>query len=87
MAVVPELDPFSPANGFAEPPASSTYSEDFLARYRAAQHDRVARIDAIGRRDVLEVAAELVRSPRTLSAVGPFDGRDFESHLPAMAAR
>jgi hypothetical protein len=49
MAVVPELDPFSPANGFAEPPASSTYSEDFLARYRAAQHDRVARIDAIAR--------------------------------------
>ena len=26
-------------------------------------------------------------SPRTMSAVGPFDGRDFESHLPAMAAR
>jgi hypothetical protein len=49
MSVVPDLDPFSPANGFAEPPASSTYSEEFLARYRAAQHDRVARIDAVAR--------------------------------------
>jgi hypothetical protein len=49
MSVVPELDPFSPANGFAEPPASSTYSEEFLARYHAAQRDRVARIDAVAR--------------------------------------
>jgi hypothetical protein len=49
MSVVPELDPFSPANGFAEPPASSAYTKDFLARYRAAQHARVARIDATAR--------------------------------------
>jgi len=49
MSVVPELDPFSPANGFAEPPASSTYSGEFLARYQAAQRDRVARIDAVAR--------------------------------------
>lgn len=49
MSVVPELDPFSPANGFAEPPASSAYTEEFLARYRAAQRDRVARIDAVAR--------------------------------------
>jgi hypothetical protein len=49
MSVVPELDPFSPANGFAEPPASSAYAAGFLARYRAAQRDRVARIDAFAR--------------------------------------
>jgi hypothetical protein len=49
MSVVPDLDPYSPANGFAEPPASSTYDEEFLARYRAAQRDRVARIDAVAR--------------------------------------
>jgi hypothetical protein len=47
--VVPELDPFSPANGFAEPPASSAYTGESPARYEAAQHDRVARIDAIAR--------------------------------------
>jgi len=49
MSVVPELDPFSPANGFAVPPASSAYPQEFLARYRAAQRDRVARIDAVAR--------------------------------------
>jgi hypothetical protein len=49
MSVVPDLDPFSPANGFAEPPASSVYTEEFLARYRTAQRDRVARIDAVAR--------------------------------------
>ena len=49
MSVVPDLDPYRPANGFAEPPASSAYTEEFLARYRAAQRDRVARIDAVAR--------------------------------------
>lgn len=40
-----DLDPFSPANGFAEPPATSSYAPDFVARYRAAQAERVRRID------------------------------------------
>jgi predicted Zn-dependent peptidase len=47
----------------------------------------LAHIDRVSRADVLEVAAELVRAPRTLTAVGPFDARDFESHQPALAAR
>jgi predicted Zn-dependent peptidase len=47
----------------------------------------LARIDKIERADVLEVATELARSPRTLSAVGPFDERDFESHQAALVAR
>jgi hypothetical protein len=46
LAAVGDLDPFDPANGFAEPPQSSTYTPEFLERYRAAQRDRVARIDA-----------------------------------------
>jgi hypothetical protein len=49
MSVVPELDPYRPANGFAEPPASSAYAQEFMARYRTAQRDRVARIDAVAR--------------------------------------
>ena len=47
----------------------------------------LSRIDGVGRADVFEVAKELAQSPRTLSAVGPFDERDFESHQPALAAR
>ncbi len=47
----------------------------------------LARIEGVGRDEVLDVAGQLARAPRTLSAVGPFDAHDFESHLPAMAAR
>ena len=50
--------------------------------------DEVLRhIDGIGRADVLEVAKELAHSPRTLSAVGPFDAGEFESPQAALVAR
>jgi predicted Zn-dependent peptidase len=47
----------------------------------------LARIDAVEQSQVLEVAGQLTRAPRTMSAVGPFDEDLFRSHLPAMAAR
>ena len=57
-------------------------------------HDEVQSVDEIlaqdrrGRSAQVQAAAQmLAASPRTLSAVGPFDEHDFESHLPAMAAR
>jgi len=49
----PALDPFSEANGFRMPPDSARYSSDFIERYRAAQRQRVARIDAHAR-DLVE---------------------------------
>lgn len=57
LSVVPELDPFSAPNGFADPPASSSYTPEFLAHYRAAQRDRVARIDAIAHDQLARTAA------------------------------
>lgn len=46
LSVDPALNPFDPANGFAEPPHTSTYQPDFVEQYRAAQRERVERLDA-----------------------------------------
>lgn len=68
LSVVPALDPFDPANGFAEPPASSSYTPEFLERYRAAQRDRVARIDAVAREHLARTAEARAAHQRTGSA-------------------
>lgn len=45
MSVDAALDPYSATNGFTNPPESASYSPDFVAAYRQAQRDRIARID------------------------------------------
>jgi hypothetical protein len=50
FSVDPALDLFSTANGFKTgKEGGATYAPEFLTRYRAAQHERVARIDARAR--------------------------------------
>ncbi|HEV2634596.1 MAG TPA: hypothetical protein VGX23_05585 [Actinocrinis sp.] len=49
LAADPELDMYDPENGFCEPPGVTAYTEDFLARYRQAQRERIERIDARAR--------------------------------------
>lgn len=56
LSAAPELDPYNAANGFAAPPESSSYSPEFIDRYREAQMARVERID--------NVAWERVRGAR-----------------------
>lgn len=65
LATRADLDLYDPANGFVEPPTSSSYDDEFLSRYRAAQRDRVARIDAIARHELELSAASRTRHNRT----------------------
>lgn len=57
-SVDPSVDMYDPDNGFEEPPAPSSYSDDFLRRYRQSQRERVRRIDARAR--------DLIASTRAL---------------------
>jgi len=50
LSIEPSLYPFSAANGFRTgADGGASYAPEFLARYRAAQQDRVAKIDAYAR--------------------------------------
>lgn len=70
-AVIDENDPlasddslsaFNPKNGWKPPPESSSFSPEFLERYRAAQIERVKRIDAFARKAVERKQAARKRS-------------------------
>ena len=45
LSIDPSLDMYNPANGFRMPPERTTYSAEFIARYRAAQKSRMAGLD------------------------------------------
>ncbi|HLF99663.1 MAG TPA: alpha/beta hydrolase [Acidimicrobiia bacterium] len=47
-----DVDMYNAANGFAEPPTESRYDPEFLDRYRAAQRDRIGRLDETARAEV-----------------------------------
>ncbi len=68
LATVPDLDAFDPRNGFADPPASSSYPPEFLESYRAAQRARVARIDARAREHLARTAEARAAHKRTGAA-------------------
>ena len=69
LSVDESLDPFNPRNGFADPGTSSTYSPEFVERYRAAQVARVRRIDEIARHHVEQARAANLAYKKEESAI------------------
>lgn len=82
LSTDPALDMYDTRNGFIEPPAWSSYSAEFLERYRAAQVDRVRRLDAIAR-------AHVTRHDEAVdeSEAQGFAGRSFEERQAVLRRR
>jgi hypothetical protein len=78
LSVTPSLDPFDSRNGFVDPPASSSYSPEFVQRYRQAQVVRVQRLDETAR----QLVSERMAARKRAKAGGTLDDRRRAGYSP-----
>jgi len=76
MSADPALNPFSPKNGFSG--KGATFTPDFVTRYRAAQVERVRRLDEHSR----EIVARRVAAKKRLKDGGTQADRMEAAHTP-----
>lgn len=63
MSIDASLDPFAAENGFVPAPKSTAYTPEFIERYRAAQAERIRRID-LRAADLVATAASARRAAK-----------------------
>jgi pimeloyl-ACP methyl ester carboxylesterase len=80
LSVDPSLDPFSEANGYRPAPRSSSYTPEFIERYRAAQRSRVARLDELASR----LIGERLDARRRAKESSDIELRRRGAHTPVM---
>ena len=80
LSIDTSLDPFSPTNGFVEPPHSSRYTPEFVERFRQAQEERVRRLDEMAR----QLIADRMAARKRAKAGGTFDDRRRAGHSAIM---
>jgi len=66
FATNPELDMYHPDNGWRPWPEPCTYDPAWVERYRAAQIERVARIDAVAKESI-DASGEVLADLRTVN--------------------
>jgi alpha-beta hydrolase superfamily lysophospholipase len=76
---IPELDMYNPDNGWRPWPQPCSYDPAWVARYRAAQVARVARIDAVAKQALADNESARVRLDGVDRAADPATWRDLRA--------
>ena len=75
MSVNPELDMYNPDNGWRPWPSVCSYDKEWLARYRQAQRERIARLDAVARDSIDGARRAYARTQEIDAASAPAEWR------------